>query len=342
MLGEESVSFEAPALDVIARSAAGSMRDALSLTDQAIAYGQGALRLNEVTDMLGVVGRDEVATLLQALAAGSAAQLMAISAELAERSADFTDVLRGLMEALHAQSVDSALGRNSSEFTAEELQLYYQIALIGYRDINIAPDERSGFEMTLLRMLAFAPSPASKVPPRAAEPTDTDAPSAAPAASAPGLEQQDKRQQVSIAEQPQEARSKPAAPPSSVDDDLSAQWFDLVNKMQVGGVTRMIAEHSILQRLQPPDVELLLDEGHDTLLNAAQVEHLSRAMEELLGVKVRLQVHTGRAEVETPAARRERQARERQASAEHAIAADDKVQHLLSEFGGRVDEIRPV
>jgi len=166
VLVDEAVSFEPEALDVIARSAQGSMRDALSLTDQAIAFGQGTLKQADVTEMLGVVGRNEIEALMAALQRGEAAALLGLSAELAERNADFADVLTGLMEALHAASVAVATQQTQGPFLADELQLYYQIALIGLRDLPNAPDPRSGFEMTLLRMLAFTPERDSSVAPR--------------------------------------------------------------------------------------------------------------------------------------------------------------------------------
>ena len=104
VLSTEGVNFEHDALQVIARSAQGSMRDALSLTDQAIAFGRGELKQGDVVSMLGVVGRDEITALMGALEAGSADQLLSLSAELAERNADFADVLGGMMEALHDSS----------------------------------------------------------------------------------------------------------------------------------------------------------------------------------------------------------------------------------------------
>ena len=157
VLSTEGVNFEHDALQVIARSAQGSMRDALSLTDQAIAFGRGELKQGDVVSMLGVVGRDEITALMGALEAGSADQLLSLSAELAERNADFADVLSGMMEALHDAAVTQATGGESGPFLADEVQLYYQIALVGLRDLPIAPDPRSGFEMTMLRMLAFTP-----------------------------------------------------------------------------------------------------------------------------------------------------------------------------------------
>jgi DNA polymerase-3 subunit gamma/tau len=160
VLADESVPCEPQALELIATAARGSMRDALSITDQAIAFGQGSVRAADVSDMLGLVGRDAVAGLVEALAAGDAARLLAMSAELAERSVDFDDVLAELIEAFHRMAVAQALagpGGNEGAFPPEVVQLYYQIALMGYRDLGIAPDPRCGFEMTLLRMLAFAP-----------------------------------------------------------------------------------------------------------------------------------------------------------------------------------------
>jgi DNA polymerase-3 subunit gamma/tau len=166
VLTDEAVTFEPEALDVIARSAQGSMRDALSLTDQAIAFGQGELKQADVTEMLGVVGRNEIEALMAALQSADATALLGLSAELAERNADFADVLTGLMEALHDASVAVATAQAQGPFLPDELQLYYQIALIGLRDLPIAPDPRSGFEMTLLRMLAFTPERDGTVAPR--------------------------------------------------------------------------------------------------------------------------------------------------------------------------------
>jgi len=369
VLSDEQIDFETPALDVIARSASGSMRDALSLTDQAISYGQGALRAQEVTDMLGVVGRDEVSALLDGLSSGTTAEVMALSAELAERSADFSDVLKGLLEALHDLAVQAALHNNVEKFTSQELQLYYQIALHGYRDLTIAPDERSGFEMTLLRMLAFAPEPNSTVPPRGSSVPSTPTP------SEPDVEKPSGAEATNDSNSPQataassqtlalktvasigvEALSgKPvAAPPAKTssfaahDDvagpvsELAQRWFDLVALVKVSGVTRMIAEHCVLLSMNLPALELLLDEGHDTLLNPVQSKNLERALEQALGATVELVINPGKPASETPAQRRDREAREAQARAELAIEQDETVRELLAEFGGRVDRIKPL
>jgi DNA polymerase III subunit gamma/tau len=335
VLSSEDISFEPEALQVIARSAAGSMRDALSLTDQAIAYGQGSLKANDVSDMLGVVGRDAVSKLLEAIAGGAAAQVMALSADLAERSADFSDVLKGLLEALHDLAVRGAIegAAASAPFTPEELQLYYQIALLGSRDLVYAPDERSGFEMTLLRMLAFAPDPGSNIPPRSRigeESADT---------SLPAVQQNASR---ASPQEPSQASQLGAADNAHADMLFSVPWFELVEQLSISGVTRMIAEHTVVHSVALPQVELILDEGHDTLLNDGQTESLGRALAQTLGQPVNLSIVPGPVRQETPAQRRIRIADEKQVHAEAVIKQDANVQNLLAEFDGRVDQIRPV
>ena len=119
-------------------------------------------------------------------------------------------------------------------------------------------------------------------------------------------------------------------------------WFDLVDRLQISGVARMVAEHSVLQTLALPQIELLLDEGHDALLNDAQVQTLSRALEAVLGEPVKLQLNIGSLPWESPAQRRERLSQERQAEAERAIEQDEKVHKIIDEFDGRVEQVRPL
>ncbi len=170
-LAEEGIGYEGPALQTIAGAARGSMRDALSITDQAVAYGRGAVQTADVVEMLGLVGRDEISALLEAIASRDARRILDVTAELADRAVDFEDLAAELVGAFHRLAVDHALGAAvgadaGAGFEPEVVQLYYQIALLGYRDLQIAPDPRAGLEMTLLRMLAFAPDDdqAARVP----------------------------------------------------------------------------------------------------------------------------------------------------------------------------------
>ena len=351
VLVDEGIEFEPAGVDALAKSAQGSMRDALSLTDQTIAYGQGRLMHADVVGMLGVIGHDEVTALLEAIAEGSAPSAMQISAQLDERNSDFADVLRGLLEALHEMAVSQAVNAEQTLFAADEVQLYYQIALLGLRDLEIAPDPRSGFEMTLLRMLAFAPKPDSTVPPRAAQSSSSLGDSAAAA----------KNPDVSVAEPESSgpealqrvAHSTPAAPAPQAevvepvlegfvaDAQLLSRWYEWVEQIKLSGVAKMIAEHAVLKTLQLPKVALVLSDEHDTLLNEAQRSGLARALAELLGEEVELEVEIGPIASETPNQLKARLAQERQSDAEAALQQDTVVQNLLSEFGGKIEAVTP-
>jgi DNA polymerase-3 subunit gamma/tau len=171
ILGQEGITFEQPALRLLAAGAHGSMRDALSLTDQAIAYAAGEVTLDAVQGMLGALDQSYLIRLLDALAAQDGADLLAVADEMAARSLSYNGALQDLGTLLHrialAQTVPAALPddlpeyadivRLAAAFDAEEVQLYYQIAVHGRNELGLAPDEYAGFSMTLLRMLAFRP-----------------------------------------------------------------------------------------------------------------------------------------------------------------------------------------
>ena len=172
VLEHEMVSFEEPALWLLGRAASGSMRDALSLTDQAIAFGSGKLIETDVRSMLGSVDLSFVYQLLEGVAAGDPAELLAIVGRMAEHAPDFEGSTDELISMVHrvavAQAVPDAIDNSwgdadrvaalAQSIGAEDAQLFYQIAINGKRDMALAPDPRSGFEMLLLRMLAFRPA----------------------------------------------------------------------------------------------------------------------------------------------------------------------------------------
>ena len=174
ILGQERLNFETPALWQLARSADGSMRDALSLTDQAIAFGNGRVTESEVSAMLGTIDQGQVMKMVRALSTGNAAEVLAAAERLAEHSPDYLSVLDDMLAVLHrvaiAQAVPDAVDNSQGDreqvlnlaagMTAENVQLYYQVGLIGKKDLPLAPEPRSGFEMAMLRMLAFRPEAA--------------------------------------------------------------------------------------------------------------------------------------------------------------------------------------
>ncbi|MDP5008333.1 MAG: DNA polymerase III subunit gamma/tau, partial [Glaciimonas sp.] len=171
ILGQENIAFETPALRLLAQGAHGSMRDALSLTDQAIAYAAGAVTLDAVQGMLGALDQTYLIRVLDALAVKDGAGLLAVADEMATRSLSYSAALQDLGTLLHhvalAQTVPAALAddlperedvlRLAAAFDAEEVQLFYQIVVHGRNELGLAPDEYAGFSMTLLRMLAFRP-----------------------------------------------------------------------------------------------------------------------------------------------------------------------------------------
>jgi len=336
-LAGEQVDYEPAALDAIAAAARGSMRDALSITDQAIAYGQGAVRFQDVTDMLGLVGRDQVGAVMVALATGDARRLLELTAELAEQAVDFQDLLAEIIAALHRAAVDQALAGGAAAAGAaglapEVVQLYYQIALMGYRDLQFAPDPRSGLEMTLLRMLAFAPdeAQAKRVPATVGPP----GPASAAGDEGPALGRAD-----GAIDKGAVLTGNPVAP-----EPRSAQgvvWHELAARLDLGGVARMIADHSDLVGAGDGLIRLRLDASHDTLLSDAPVAAIQRAVI-AAGLDVRVEVEVGPVAGETPARRLQRLRRERQQAAEQTLATDSHVQTLLSEFGGRIDGVSPI
>jgi DNA polymerase-3 subunit gamma/tau len=203
ILSQEGISFDVPALRLLAQGAHGSMRDALSLTDQAIAYAAGKVTLDAVQGMLGALDQSYLIRILDALAAKDGAGLLAVADEMAARSLSYNGALQDLASLLHrialAQSVPAALPedvperesimRLASTFDPEEVQLFYQIALHGRNDLGLAPDEYAGFSMCLLRMLAFRPGAEGEQVQAAAKPAAAPLRAASPAqpavASAP-------------------------------------------------------------------------------------------------------------------------------------------------------------
>jgi len=233
ILGQENIEFEAPALRLLAQGAHGSMRDALSLTDQAIAYAAGKVTLEAVQGMLGALDQSYLIRVLDALAAQDGAALLSVADEMATRSLSYNAALQDLATLLHqialAQTVPAALAedvpqredivRLASQFNPEEAQLFYQIAVHGRNELGLAPDEYAGFSMTLLRMLAFRPVAAGAAGAVGSAPAAPVArPTAAPARSTPAAAPLSAAPQVATASAPVSrppASSIPAAGPAN-------------------------------------------------------------------------------------------------------------------------------
>jgi DNA polymerase III subunit gamma/tau len=355
----EALAFEAPALDLLARSADGSLRDALSLLDQAASHGGGELREKDVAAMLGTVDREHAVRLMDAVIAGDGARVLKEMAELDERVPDYDDVLGTIALLVQRAAVLQAVpdldddedgltprARPIANLAApEDLQLWYQVAVAGRRDLPLAPSPRAGCEMVLLRMLAFrfgqaaaiagpAPCPAAagaSAPPAAA-------PLAAPSARSSSSSAPSARSSSSPAAAPAPASAPPAASRAGADE-----WETLVERMGLSGATRQLARHCSYLGHDGGVVRLVIDPAHDILATPAQQERLRDALAAHFGKAVRLQLDFARPKAETPAARERREAEERQRRAEGAIQEDPLVREMERVFDATVDRdsIRP-
>ncbi len=348
ILDRESIAAEPGAVRQLAFAASGSMRDALSLLDQAIAFGGGDLLESEVRSMLGTIDRDVVYRLLDALAESDAARVLAEIRRADEFSPDYASLLADTVSVLQrialAQTLPDAIDDTygdreavldlAGKLPAEDVQLYYQIALIGRRDLPLSPEPRGGFEMVLLRMLAFRPVAGGR----------TEAPAAAPVAAArarSGESTPKAKAAATVKAAPATPAAPPPAPPASGD---AATWAGIVEALPVKGMVREMALNCAFHGIQDDVVRLSLDPAHKHLLSPARTRQLEQELVAYYQRPVQLKIaNEGPLEIETPALKRSREQDERQQRAVASIENDANVKALTDAFGGSVsmDTIRP-
>ncbi|MDP2760076.1 MAG: DNA polymerase III subunit gamma/tau [Sideroxyarcus sp.] len=342
VLEQENIPFEMGALNLVARAAQGSMRDALSLMDQAIAYSSGKVDEALVRTMLGAIDQGYLFDLLQMLRSGDGAGLLRIADDMALRSIAFEPALQDLATLWHrvalAQTVPQAIAEDEPErarllelarqFTPEEIQLNYQIAIHGRNEIELAPDEYAGFTMTLLRMLAFAPQgktasigqPVSRTASVTAAPTQQMAAKPAPARQVPS----------------------PSTPAISVDLD----WHALLSQLNVQGMALQLAKNSVLVSFAEGRLVLKLSPRHKQLQgNKLAQDKLQAALAEYFARPIKLAVELGvTVDVATPAAVEQHAKETRQQQAEAAIRQDAFVREAQALLGAQLIEgsIRPI
>jgi DNA polymerase-3 subunit gamma/tau len=392
ILEAEAIAAEPGAIALLARAADGSLRDGLSLLDQAIAYTGGNLDTAAVNAMLGTVDRSQVGALLAALAVGDGAALMACIEDLASFSPDFSHVLEDLATALHriqllqmvpgmagdAEAADVAgLAANLSP---ELVQLWYQMAVTGRRDLGLAPSPRTGFEMSLLRMLAFrpageagGPAMAPRAPGASAAGTAVGgasagkrvaapavAVSAAPAAApAPAAAAPVEREPVATSPRRTEAVpapapvAPPAAPPAIAIEPRAApvsgplvtaeDWLSLVSSAGLKGPVRELAAHSAFCGYTDGVLQLSLPDSFDHLRSEGLIRQLAQALGGALGGTPQVRFESARANAgETLHSRTERQRDQRQSGAESDFLSDPVVSRLVQQGATVVpDSIRP-
>jgi DNA polymerase-3 subunit gamma/tau len=364
ILSAESVSFDAAALTLIAQAADGSMRDGLSLLDQLIAFGGGHAGEAETRAMLGSVSRDHVVRIVELLAGGESAELLRCAQALEEFAPDYAQVLDelarllvriGLQQSVPRYEGDElyapeVLERLAAALAPEDVQLFYQTAITGRRDLALAPDPKSGFDMTLLRMLAFRPAaePAeartplsgSTAPRSAARPAGKASGSAESASAVAGA--------ASVAGKTgttgTAGTGSPGPSRASGADTPPTEWTALVSQLEITGAARQLAQHCALIGRQGAVVRLALDPRNQLVRTPATEEKLAQALSRHFGATVRLEFQAGGPGAETPAAQARRASDTELAAARRAFEDDPAVKGLRERFGATVlpESVRPV
>jgi DNA polymerase-3 subunit gamma/tau len=331
----EKIEHDAEALRLVAKAAQGSMRDALSLLDQLIAFGDNRISTADTRLMLGTIEQTHVVELLEAVAARDAKRALARVADLDERAPDYQGVLAemavllqriALVQTVPDFTLDDAddadaIAQLSKVFAPEEVQLNYQIALIGRRDLDLAPDMRGGFEMVLLRMLAFQPA------------------------------REGAGEQVTVTSS---ARPRPAsiAPPSrtAVAGSLTGsgdEWARIVAQLGLQGPVSQLAAHCSLLGKEGARLRVLLDATGEPFRRPALEDKLTQALTSYFGEIIKLDIEVGAdanaASIDTPARRQQVHAQDRLQAARASIESDPNIQAMRDIFGATVqpESIKP-
>ena len=343
VLEQENIEFEIAALSLLARAAQGSMRDGLSLLDQAIAYSDCKVDESTVFSMLGSIDQSYLNDLLQKLMERDGAGLLQIADDMMGRSLAFDAALQDLAALLHrvalAQTVPQAIAvddpgrerllRFAQSFSAEEIQLYYQIAIHGRSEIDLAPDEYAGFTMTLLRMLAFMPAGTRMMP---EHPAGEDR-GALRQANVSTLAATCPEQEVHMDSINSELASAPAAISADID------WGALVARLNVQGMSRELAKHCTLEKFADGYLTLILAPQHKYLLaNKSAQEKLQAALAEYFAQPVRLLVNPGVDNMATPDAVEQIMKQKLQQQAVDAITQDPFVRDAQAQLGAKIVE----
>ena len=356
ILQTESIEADGSAIMRIARAADGSMRDGLSLLDQAIAYGGGSLKDAEVASMLGSIDHVHIAGIIDALIRSDAGALLEIVNELVSQSRNLESALDELAEAMHRIALIhaapefrdperndwDALLERAAQISPEDAQLYYQIAITGRRDFGLAPDPRTGLEMTLLRMLAFRPAEPTVggavtggQTPTAGKATTGGGSTGANTAASTARAAFDALQVSKAMERPKQAEPAVEAP---------HDWNSLQAQLELGGATREFARHLQLESANKDRWKFLVPDTMQHLGSSTVVQGLQSALSIRLGREVVLDLHTASGPVKSVAAASERAEINRMSQAERAIDEDSTVRDIKEKFGAKIlpDSIQPV
>ena len=320
LLSKENIEFETAALDLLARAAKGSVRDALSLLDQSIAYGNWKVLTEDVKAMLGATESSILFDIIEALSARAGDRLLVCVAQLVEKGVDFSNVLSDLLSLLHQiavlQVIPDAPIENDSEklhqlanwLNGEDVQLFYQIGLIGQRDLPYSPTLQMGFEMTLLRMLLFYLEANTVISPTETKPIKTI-----------------------------------TSDPLSITINSQISWSDLLSQLNLTGATLALAQQCNLKEITDNRLHLILNRKQKPLLQKNHTERISEALGKLFNrpmiVKVDISDYKNEALITTTTTTTtlaQKKSQKRQLEAEKKIMNDYQVQRIIRTFDATI------
>ncbi len=321
ILNQENIAktnYEKSALGMIARAALGSMRDALSLLDQCLAHGEGSILENNVNAMLGGISEEKIIQLLDKIHTRSTQDIINLINHFEENGADFFILLDMILSYLQKIAVAQFTQSDSKKFSPEDIQLYYQIALLGKRDLPLAPDPKSGFIMIVIRMAVFNPakftpgtesSSAVVIPPEGVEPRLLET---------PNIESLD--------------------PANKSRDGNAGDWPTIVDQLKLSGLAKLLAQNCSLlnadlnNEKKENNIALILDASHSALLTDSAKERLNQALRDYWQKPCQILISVGKPEMETPSQQNIRQNTEKTKSLETTLLADKTVQSLMNTF----------
>lgn len=329
ILQQEQMSAEPEALTLIAEQADGSLRDALSLLDQALAYSEYQLTKAHVRALLGLADSELLLSLLQSIAQQDKTNIQATLEQLALNGADFAQVLDEMLHLLHqiawqqqlklTTSASPKLAELAQTLSPEQIQLFYQIILIGRRDLPLTPSSRLGFEMTILRLLAFTLVQPDEFP----------------------ITQLQTEHRESAHSPPMANHSLPGSQAKPIPFQ---EWNSVVNQLKLTGISLALAKHCSMRLQEAERIELVLAKEHAPLLNQQTQLRIQKALSDFYQRPIQLNIQIGTVQTLTPAAAEMRRQKAYQTAAEQHVSSDATIQALQNELGASIipNSIQPI
>ncbi|MDM8561657.1 DNA polymerase III subunit gamma/tau [Candidatus Parabeggiatoa sp. HSG14] len=337
---QEDINYENQALHLLAQAADGSLRDALSLLDQAIAYGAGCLSSDDVGSMLGTLDQNAVLELVRAVTTNDAPGLLRQIAQLAEQNPDFVTVLGNILSLLQqialAQVIPTIIDASqpngeiilqlAKQLSPEDVQLFYQIALLGRRDLPLSPEPRGGFEMVMLRMLAFRPT-TMNVPPQSVQTMPNSS-------------------QTTLTRLPPTSITSVNVPTPSVNSSSltnslksNGEWEKIVQSLEISGVVKQLALNCEFKKHEEDIWHLTLSPHYKLLLTEDRKQKLEEILQKQHGNLQKVRIRVERPETETPAIKQQRIQETRQQYAAQVADNDPFIIYMKENCEARINKV---